>query len=284
MVRKANAMLSALDAGILQGVGLFETIGVASGVPLFLAEHIGRMRRSAHFFGIQPRWSWGRIARCVPAVIRRNRMFSGIVRVTLTGGLRARMKDGRDGARLVVAMRPGRPLPPTAHSNGIGLLSAPWLRSGDCPLLRHKTTSYFENILGQEYARERGAFDVVFCDSRGRLLEGSVSNIFVVCGRRVLTPSARLPILPGITRAVVLGLCRHAGLPARASILRKGVARRAEEMFVTNAVIGVLPVTRFDGRRVGSGAVGQVTKRLVAAYEKEVLEQIRVFGRRSRNG
>ncbi len=280
IVPSAMAVLPVSDTGILQGIGLFETIAVVARTPLFFAEHIGRLRRSAHLLDLPPPCSWERLARCVRTLIRANEVCSGAVRVTITGGPRHAAGHAWRATRLLIALRPGNVLTAAAYAEGVELVWTPWSRSADNPLLRHKTTSNFENVFARAHAQTRGAFDAVFCDSRGRVLEGAVSNIFIVKRGRVVTPTTLLPILPGITRAVVLALCRRAGLAVRQEIIQSRAVDRADEIFATSAVVGVLPVSRFDGARVGTGRAGRVTKTLMAAYEDEVVKQARVFGPR----
>lgn len=277
MILAAEALVPALATGVLQGVGLFETVRVVSGVPIFLAAHLGRMRRSARFFGLRPSCPWADIARRTREVVKRNNVSSGVVRITMTARAQFPSRTRTAVASVLVAMRPIGATSIRPPEGGVRLISAPWAKAEDSPLSRHKTTSNFENVLARKYAEEKGAFDVVFCDSRGRILEGAISNIFVVLGNQIVTPSSRLAILPGITRAIVWRLCERARLPVREGLFHKNLLRRAAEIFVTNAVVGILPVTRFDGVKVGRGETGNVTKILMAAYDLTVQEEVRTF-------
>jgi branched-subunit amino acid aminotransferase/4-amino-4-deoxychorismate lyase len=113
------------------------------------------------------------------------------------------------------------------------------------PLAAHKTLNYFENIAAKRRAVAAGFDEPVFVDSAGRLLEGATTNIFSVTGDCVLTPPTDGRILPGVTRRRVL---RHLGARAREEPLSLQQLVEADEVFVTNALLGVMPVARVDDR------------------------------------
>ncbi|MDQ7781152.1 MAG: aminotransferase class IV [Planctomycetota bacterium] len=283
-----GAVVPVQDRGFQTGFGVFETMRVQDGVPLFLDAHLGRLKRSAGALGISSPCGWRRTAWCCNEVASRNPGRSGVLRVTLTAGRpvgRASHADTpKSGARwargampgtIVVGFREPSPVPDDARSVGVSVHCAPWRRLRDYPLARHKSTSFLENIIARESVkRTRNAFEAVFLTPDGLLLEGSMSNIFVVFGERVATAALDLPVLPGITRHIVLGICRRLGLATGEEHIRYRSAGRASEMFLTNSVVGVLAVTRFDGKDVGTGRVGSITRRLMEEYEAKVRRHI----------
>jgi branched-subunit amino acid aminotransferase/4-amino-4-deoxychorismate lyase len=119
---------------------------------------------------------------------------------------------------------------------------APWRRDARAPLLGHKTSSYWENFLAHEEARERGCVDALFVGLRGELQEGAVSNVFLVIGGRIVTPRLGQGILPGVTRKVVMELRR-----VRERTVKLKELWSADEAFLTNSVQEIVPVVKPPG-------------------------------------
>jgi branched-chain amino acid aminotransferase len=131
-----------------------------------------------------------------------------------------------------------------------------------------KSGNYLNNVLALGEAKRRfGAYEAVMSDAQGRLAECSTSNIFVVEGGRVRTPALEIGILHGITRQKVLELAAQSGIPTEEAELFPDDLRQADEAFLTSSVRGVLPVVRVDGKAIGSGKPGPVTRQLMALYD-----------------
>jgi branched-subunit amino acid aminotransferase/4-amino-4-deoxychorismate lyase len=244
---ETEALVPAVDPAFLYGRGLFEVVRGYDGRPFRLRDHLERMRHSARRFGIPFRAP--ALEPVIRELSRRNRAPDSYIRVTLSSR-----------GHLLVLVRPRRPLPAAWYERGAKILVAPWQRDPRAPVVGHKTLSYFENVLAHEEALRRGCADMILVGPGDEILEGCVSNIFLVFDGKIVTPPLGRGILPGVTRRVVMELAR-----VRERVVRRRELREADEVFITNALIGVLPV----------GRPGPVARQVAAAYRSEVLAFLR---------
>jgi branched-chain amino acid aminotransferase len=243
-----DATVSVLDHGLTVGDGVFETLKVRDGLPFAMTRHLDRLARSARGLGL-PEPDPDEVTRACAAVIAANPMPAARLRITYTGGPSPLGSERGDApATLVVALAPATLGPgPTA------VVTVPWTRNERGALTGLKTTSYGENVVALSRAREQGATEALFANTRGRLCEGTGSNVFVVVGGRLLTPPLSSGCLAGITRELVLEWAggEEADLPL-------GVLAEAEEVFLTSSTRDVQAVRRVDGRELAT-APGPVT-------------------------
>jgi branched-subunit amino acid aminotransferase/4-amino-4-deoxychorismate lyase len=144
----------------------------------------------------------------------------------------------------------------------------PWRKSLDDPLAGCKSLNYAASALGLEAARSRGAQEGLWLNARGHLAEGCISNVFVIQGRRVFTPSERDGILPGIVRHLTVVAARKLGLDVHEGKIRLVRLERASEAFLTSSVRGIRPIVTFEGAPVGKGSPGPWTARIAAEVAK----------------
>lgn len=248
--------MSALDPAVHIGSGLFEVTRAYGGVPYLLDRHLARMRKSARRFGFRIKPSDAAITRGAAALLRANRLKSAYVRLTLTEG----------GAFIIRAEALPR-LPARWYREGAAVDYAQWRRDARAPLFGHKTLNYLENVLTMARARKRGLADLLFLSVEGRLLEGCVTNVFLVKNGRLQTPKLE-GILPGVTRDEVIRIAKSMKLRVDERHLTPRDVDRADEVFLTNALIEVLPVSRVGGR--STGAPRPVTTSLADAYRRRV--------------
>jgi branched-chain amino acid aminotransferase len=240
-VPESSALIPATDRAFLHGRGLFETLRTYGGVPFRVGDHVSRMKASARTFGFPLPRAGAHVDAVIRTLCRRNRIPDAAARLTLSA-------DGR----LLITTRPRRPLPPSWYRNGAKVDVVPWRRDARALLAGHKVTSYLENVLVHDGALKRGCADALFLGLEDEILEGSVSNIFLVIRGKTVTP--KLPgILPGVTRKVVMELEK---VQERTVHLRE--LRTAGEVFLTNALIEVLPI----------GEPGPVTLRIAERYRE----------------
>jgi branched-subunit amino acid aminotransferase/4-amino-4-deoxychorismate lyase len=232
-----KAFIPATDRGFLHGRGIFETIRAYGGIPFRLADHLARMKKTAARFGFPFKTSG--FDPVIRSLCRKNGVDDATVRLTLSA-------EGR----LLITARPRRPLPPAWYAKGAKVDIVPWRRDVRALIAGHKVTSYLENILVHDAALKRGRADALFVGLNDELLEGSVSNVFLVVKGALVTPKLT-GILPGVTRKVVMELAR---VKERTVLLEE--FREAEEAFLTNALIEVLPV----------GRPGPVTRAIAEGY------------------
>ena len=240
-----QATIPATDRGFLHGRGLFETLRTYRGIPFRIRDHVARMSASAAHFKIP--FKKRDLDPAIRELCRRNRLDDAAVRITLSA-------EGR----LLITARPLQPTPREWVEKGAEVMVVPWRRDARSPLAGHKVTSYLENVLTHDEALQRGCADALYVGLRGELLEGCVTNVFLVVKGKLVTP--RLGgILPGITRQVVMELAKVKERTVRLKELWK-----ADEAFLTNALIEVLPIGKPGpiGRKIAH-AYGDLTRDLV---------------------
>jgi branched-subunit amino acid aminotransferase/4-amino-4-deoxychorismate lyase len=237
--------IPAADRVCEHGIGLFETLRTWDGVAKLLPRHRARMIRSAADLGLPL------VPTALPdpeAVARLLRTVGGadggdvLLRITLSGGR-------SDGGGSRVWMRHA-PLPPPSNETGAAVTLAPWTVAEADPLARHKTLNYWSKRLAFEQGRAAGADEVLLATPDGRIWEGSRTNLFLVRDGTLITPDLGGPVLPGIMRGLVLEKAAELGLETRQRGVSAEDLDRADEVFLTNAVRGLIPVGRTPGRTV----------------------------------
>lgn len=231
-----KALVPATDPAFLHGRGLFETLRAYRGIPFRIGDHVARLAASAARFKIPfPAHDLEGAAR---ELCRRNGLEDAAIRITLSAG-----------RRLLITARPRKPPPPAWYEKGAELMVLSWRRDPRSPLAGHKVTSYLENVFAHEEARERGCADGLYVGLKGEILEGCVSNIFLVLRGRLVTPKLG-GILPGVTRRIVMELGS-----VKERVVRLEELKQADEVFLTNALIEILPIGRPGpvGRKIAAG-------------------------------
>lgn len=262
LVAPDQAKISVFDRGLQHGDGCYEILRTWNGVVGDAEAHLDRLYETAKFLVLRTldrreltKALYRTIAAAGPGEHR--------IRIMLTRGpgpFGAKLAEIGPGSAIVIV----EDLPDQPAELSLAVV--------DWPLPRreqrgHKTLSFVDNIIARELARAADADEAVRLDDDGNVIEGSTSNIFVVAGGEVSTPSTDSGGLPGIVRARVLALCDRLEITSRVRDLTVRDLRGADELFVTSSLRGVVPVTRLDGVRV---AVGPITQQLAAAYIDEM--------------
>lgn len=251
IVATADLRVSVLGDGFMFGHGLFETIKVVGGIPVFFDDHFARLGRSAQALGLVLQSSRNQLRSHCDQVIAVNGLEAGNLKVVL-------FQDERGPSEIILA-RAGL-YPKETYERGFNLKTEPAGARG--LLAAHKTLNYYENIAAKRRAATAGFDEPVFVDAAGLLLEGATTNIFAVIGGRVLTPSADGRILSGVVRGQVL---RMLGARAEEKLISLAQLRGADEVFVTNALLGVMPVSRVDEQTYDVGK-NPITRELMAEF------------------
>jgi len=275
LVPAAEARISALDAGVLLGAGLFETLRTYGGRPFRLKAHLARLRASGEFFRIFVRETDAEIAATVARLLEANGVPDARVRLTATRGPLAAAVDDDEAppATLIITAGPMTPYPTELYEKGATIVVSRLRVSPDDPTVYHKTTGYLRNLLALRDAHRARATEALIFNTKGRLAEGSLSNVFIVSEGRLLTPPVEEGLLVGITRAAVLELAAEVGVPAEQRPLAVREVLDADEMFLTNSIMELLPVGRVERKEIGTGRPGPVTKQLVSAYRALVIRE-----------
>jgi branched-subunit amino acid aminotransferase/4-amino-4-deoxychorismate lyase len=247
-----EAVIPVLDGALLYGQGLFETILIKNGKPELLEKHLKRLARSSGELAIALSFTMDELSGMLDETIKRSGCETGAARLTLTAGV----EGGKSNC--IIHMRP-LPYKQEHYVKGFkaGFLS---IRKNErSPLAGHKTTSFFENILARREARARGLDEGIFLNTLGQVAEGSVSNIFFVKDETVITPDIESGPLPGIMRGKVMEICRQKGIQVEERKVLPGELQGCEEAFITNSLLGVMPLVNIDNRTLGGAITGEIT-------------------------
>jgi len=246
--------VSAVDHGVTVGDGAFETAKIDAGVPFAVTRHLRRLDRTMAGLGLPPA-DHGRIRDGIRAVLDGDPIDFGRLRWTVTGGRGPLGSDRHDSdlTHIVTAVPHARP-----EAQG-RVVTVPWVRNERAATAGLKTTSYADNVIALAHAKERGAVEAIFANTRGELCEATGSNVFVVLDGVVHTPPLDSGCLAGITRELVLEWCREDGIEMVEEALPLDVLTRADEVFLTSSIKDVLPVSAVDDRVFASP--GPVTSR-----------------------
>lgn len=255
------------DWGLLYGYGVFETIRVYQEMPFGLDRHVERMIASAKDLEIGLMQSIQQITARAMAYARR--VHDGLMRMTLTAG----NPELGIPARLLLTARRATYMPADQRA-GIAVTFASSRRNELNPLARHKTLNQLENMLEFQAAARRGYREAVFLNTAGNVAEGTRSNVFLVQGGELVTPSLACGILPGVTRQYVLDIARRLGVVVRERPVTKQEFLTCDECFLTNAHMEVMPIAGIDRRETPVIGSATITADIGEAYRQEVLASL----------
>jgi branched-chain amino acid aminotransferase len=272
VVDPADATVSVFDRGFLYGDSIYETMRTAGGKVVEIERHLSRLHGSAEGIAFEMPFSNEEIRAAVQATLDGAGNSESRIRVVITRGTGPIALDTRTSASplMVVFVQPLEFPPPETYEAGIAAAIVDVqknVREAIDPGL--KTGNYLPSILALRKAIEAKGEDAIMCNRDGNVAEGATSNVFMVAGGELSTPSLATGVLAGITRSVVLELAGEGGLglTTHETIIAPDQLRKANEVFLTSSIRGIMPVTRLDGGPVGDGQVGAVTRRLMAAYD-----------------
>ncbi len=271
LMPRSQARISALDYGFLYGFGLFETMRAYGGQVFLLDRHLSRLARSAEILGLPIGVS--DLEEAVMATIQANQLSETRIRISISIGEGGMAPDPSTCQKPTVLVLAGhyQPYPEQVYQKGFRAVVSSIRRNSQSPLSRLKSANYLENILAKEEARKAGVDEALCLNEKGLLAEASMSNVFLVTNGTLRTPGQESGILPGITREVVLELASQLGINTLEHDIRLDELFHAQEAFLTNSLIEVMPLAEIDGKPVGSGRPGPLTKRLMVAYKKLVM-------------
>ncbi|WP_068142087.1 D-amino acid aminotransferase [Limnochorda pilosa] len=265
-----EACLSVEDRGFLFADGIYEVIYVHRGRAFRMEDHLARLQRSAAAVRLELPRPAADLEAAAGALTARNGLEAeeATVYLELTRGSAPRQHAFPAQPRptlLMIARKAHRPEPEKLE-RGVSVITVPDERWHWCHV---KSVGLLPNVLAKQQAVESGAFEAVFVRD-GRVTEGSSTNLFAVFDGVLWTHPADRWILGGVTRSVVLELAGRLEITVREEAVEASRLGRADELFLTGTTTTVLPVVRVDGRAVGSGEPGPLTRRLQEAYLQEL--------------
>lgn len=274
LIPRSQAVISAMDYGFLYGFGLFETMRAYHGQVFRLDRHLRRLAHSAELLGLAEEIP--DLTGAVRETIRVNRLSDARIRITVSIGEGGMAPDPGTCLKptVLILAGPYQPYSEPVYERGFRAVTSPIRRNSQSPLSRLKSANYLESLLAKQEAKNAGADEALCLNEQGLLAEASMSNIFLVSDGSLLTPKEDSGILPGITREAVLELADRLKIGFSERDISPEEAFQAEEAFLTNSLIEIMPLTKLDGQPIGPGRPGPVTQKLRAAYQKLVLESM----------
>ena len=259
------------NGGFLHGNGVFTTLRLYRGQAIDLPDHCTRLKEHGSRLGLNlPRAREGVtewLAEVIAELGRQNHSLQQDLRLRIPLTHQEGCSDG------FLSLVTG-PLPTDLdlwQTEGIPTITlGPDFQRTILP--RFKTLNYLPSVLALRSAAAAGCPEAIICDANGGLLEGAVSNLFLVRQGVLMTPEDDGRILPGLTRARVLDLARNLGLETRETPLFRDDLLLADEAFLTNCVRQVVPVTSCDGRAVGPGSPGAMTSKILREYQEGLFD------------
>jgi branched-chain amino acid aminotransferase len=264
-----EARVSATDSGLLYGAGLFETMRSRNGVVFRLDDHLERLAASARALSIAHPFEQAYLREALDKVLQANQLADARLRLTLTNGPLLTAPEQRRPTLLITATE-FRPYPPEYYQTGVLVILCPFRQNPTEPTCGHKTTSYYPRLLALDLAHQKRAAEALWFTTDNRLAEGCVSNVFLVKNSILQTPSLETPVLPGIARQTVRQVAQQQSLELVEKDLYIADVLEADEVFLTNVIMEVLPVISVEQHTVGDGKVGPVTRKLREDFREAI--------------
>ena len=264
-----DAKISVFDHGLLYGDGVFEGIRAYNGRVFKLKEHIDRLFYSAKSILLELPMSHAEIMAATVETCRRNKIRDGYIRLVVTRGVGtlglnpSRCKN----PSLIIIADKIQLYPPELYQRGMAIVTVPTTRNLHSALNPAiKSLNYLNNILAKIEANNAGCEEAIMLNAEGFVSECTGDNLFIVKENHLMTPPLSAGALYGITRRTVMELGSAAGLSVSEPSLTRYDLFNADECFLTGTGAELIPVVKIDGRVIGTGKPGAVTRKLVAEY------------------
>ena len=274
---KEQATVSVFDHGYLYGDGIYETLRAYDGKIFLLSKHLARLKQSADAISLKLPFNTEKIGDALREALTVNKLHEAYLRIQISRGTG---DIGLDPAlcpvpTMVIVTKPFKDYPAELYDEGVAVALVETRRNHPLALSPAiKSTNFLNNILAKIESLNAGAYEGIMLNWEGYLAEGTISNLFLVKKGVLYTPSLETGILEGVTRDLVMHLARKARIPVKEELLKPKDLQDADEAFLTNTTVEVLPVTTVDGEPVGDGEPGAVTRTLSEAYKEEVRRHV----------
>lgn len=272
-VPQSSATVSVFDRGFCYGDGLFETMRSYNNKVFRLEDHLERLYQSLDLIYLNVPMTRGEMRSAIQKTLERNQCPDSMIRLTISRGEQTTgFHIDRDAPpTVVIIVRELEPLPEEWLEEGINISFFPSTAFRIGGLAQQiKSCNFLSYILVRELAHRKNSMEGILIDDDDRITEGTTSNIFIVKDGVLKTPPLNRYILPGITRQVVLEIAERKGIPISRQTLNPQDVYRADEVFVTNSRVEILPVNTADDKTIGAGRPGKITRFLHAEFLKSI--------------
>lgn len=258
-----KAHVSINDLGLLRGYGVFDFLRTYNGKPFLLKEHLNRLENSIRKIGLKISISKTEIGKIISELLQKNKLSDTTIKIVVTGGY---SDDGitcdfRSPTIFIITREIPR-YTPKIYKNGIKLITYEYQR--DCPQV--KSTNYGTMMRLQKKKKQMNAFEILYIN-KGYIREGATSNLFLFKGRKLMTPKNY--VLAGVTKNFVMKLAKS-NFKVEEKEIKLSEINHADEAFITSTTREILPVTKIDNIKIGTGKVGKNTKQLMELFENYV--------------
>jgi branched-chain amino acid aminotransferase len=264
-----DAKVSVFDHGLLYGDGVFEGIRAYHGRVFKLKEHIDRLFCSAKAILLELPMSHTQFMKTTVETCRKNSLRDGYIRLVVTRGVGTLGLNPRSCKRpsVIIIADKIQLYPPELYQRGMEIVTVPTTRNLHSALnAAIKSLNYLNNILAKIEANNAGVEEAVMLNAEGFVAECTGDNLFIVKNRALFTPPLSAGALYGITRQTVIELAEEAGLKVSEPNLTRYDLFNADECFLTGTGAELIPVVKIDGRVIGTGKPGPITRRLEEDY------------------
>ncbi|MDX2226039.1 MAG: branched-chain-amino-acid transaminase [Verrucomicrobiae bacterium] len=268
-VPAAEAKISVFDHGLLYGDGVFEGIRAYNGRVFRLEEHIERLFCSAKVLMLDIPMTHRELMAATCKTCAVNGVRDGYIRLVVTRGVGNLGLAPWNCERPSVFIIAGKIqlYPPAYYDEGMKVATVPTRRVSAASLNPEvKSLNYLNNIMAKIEARNAGCEEAIMLNQEGYVAECTGDNIFVISKGEIFTPHKSMGALKGITRAVVFELARKLRHPISEPTLSRYDLFTADEMFLTGTAAEIVPVTNVDGRVIGNGKPGVITRKFMKAF------------------
>ena len=271
-----QAVVPVYDHGFVYGEGVYETLRTYNRVPFLYDRHMRRLRQSAERLLLDVPFDDAALLQWMEqTVAAAGELNEAYIRVLLTRGVGDLTYDPKSTPTptTVIIVKPLEEPAARVFTDGIRISLVDMLRNHPQsvnPII--KSNNLLNNALAMQAAYRAGAEEALMCNYRGELTECSQANFFMVRGGAALTPKSNAGLLEGVTRAFIFELGKELGIDVREDVLVPKDLESADEMFITSTTRELSPVVNVDGRTVGTGNVGPVTKTLLRLYQQRAQE------------
>jgi branched-chain amino acid aminotransferase len=264
-----DAKISVFDHGLLYGDGVFEGIRIYNGRVFKLKEHIDRLFYSAKAILLEIPMSHAALMKATVETCRQNKLRDGYIRLVATRGvgtLGLNPNRCKRGSVIIIADKI-QVYPPELYQRGMDIVTVATTRNLHSALNPAiKSLNYLNNILAKIEANNAGVEEAVMLNAEGFVAECTADNLFIVKNGKLFTPPLSAGALYGITRQTVMELAEESGLEVAEPNLTRYDLFCADECFLCGTGAEIVPVTKIDGRVIGNGKPGTITKKLVEDY------------------
>jgi branched-chain amino acid aminotransferase len=262
IIDEKKACISPHDLGILRGYGVFDFMCTATEhKPFLLTDHWNRLKKSAKYLGLSIPLKKTEYTQIINKLLQKNNYKKSAIRTVLTAGISTNGITLPNSPTFYILIQDlSKMLPnPKLYTTGAKLITHNFARDN----FASKTTNYIEAIKFQKEKERRNAIEMLYID-KSNVLECTTSNIFIIKNNTLITPSDG--VLLGITRKLVLKLCKKNNIKTQEKHITKKQLFNADEIFLTGSAKHILPITKIDSHKIGNNTVGELTKQITKLY------------------